>query len=424
MKNMFSSFWHRLFMPNENTHTQNTHTKAFYNDALVALSPLGEARWTPRNYAAFADEGFRQNVIVHRCVNEIARSIALVPLGLHRKNVQKKVEEVFLDHPLLSLLKRPNPLQGGAAFIESLISSWLISGNAYLEVITDDAGIPKELHVLRPDRMKVIPGNHGLPQGYVYTIEDQVIKYAADPISGQSNILHLKLYHPLDDWYGMSPIEAAAFSIDQHNAAGAHNQALLQNGARPMGALIYRPKSGSVMTEGQRESLKNQVESNYVGAKNAGKVLVLEGDFEWREMGLRPRDMDFIAAKNTAARDIAQAFGMPPVLIGIPGDATYSNLVEARIALWEQTIIPLLDHMNDALNNWLVPRFLKDIELTYDLDQVPALAPRRQMVWDKIRQADFLTVNEKRQALGYPPLNDKLMDKFVLKSPHSGAHVP
>lgn len=396
-------FWTKL----RHAFSMNTiNTKhSFYQDSMVALSPLGEARWTPRNYASFAEEGFRQNVIVHRCVTEIARAIALVPLGISKKSTQKKIETRYLDHPLLMLLKRPNPSQGGAAFFESVVSSWLISGNAYVEVIRGLNDKPEELYVLRSDRMKVIPGSQALPSGYVYQVQDQEMRYGVDPITGQSAILHLKLYHPLDDWYGMSPIEAAAFSIDQHNAAGAHNQALLQNGARPMGALIYKPKTGNVLTEGQRQALKEQVESNYLGAKNAGKVLVLEGDFEWREMGLRPRDMDFIAAKNTAARDIAQAFGVPPVLIGIPGDATYSNLVEARLALWEQTIIPLLDHLVDALNNWLVPKYDDKIQLTYDLDEVPALAPRRQILWEKIQQADFLTLNEKREALGYPPLS-------------------
>jgi HK97 family phage portal protein len=365
--------------------------------SIIAFSELGQPVWTPRSYARFAEEGYKQNVIVHRCVNEIARAVAMVPI-----NVKGRTKgSTFQDHPIIKLLKRPNPLQGTSAFIENLISDWLIAGNAYIEAVSAKDGAPEELYCLRPDRMKIIPGSAGLPAGYEYEVGVSRHAFHADSLTGASKILHLKTYNPLDDWYGMSPIEAAAFSIDQHNAAGAHNQALLQNGARPVGALIYKPKNGSNLTERQRESLKAQVESNYTGTKNAGKMLVLEGDFEWKEMGLRPRDMDFIAAKNIAARDIAQAFGVPPVLVGIPSDATYSNLAEARLALWEQTIIPMLEHMVDAFNYWLVPMYGKDIELSYDLDQVPALASRRAEMWEKVKGADFLTDSEKREALGY-----------------------
>lgn len=104
--------------------------------------------------------------------------------------------------------------------------------------------------------------------------------------------------------------------------------------------------------------------------------------------------------KHAAARDIALAFGVPPQLLGIPGDNTYSNLAEARLGLWEQTVIPLLDNLCDALNAWLVPQFDSRLRLTCDLDSVPALAIRRESLWDKLKGADFLTNEEKRRLVG------------------------
>jgi len=124
---------------------------------------------------------------------------------------------------------------------------------------------------------------------------------------------------------------------------------------------------------------------------------------DWVEMGLSPKDMDYISAKDTSARDIALAFGVPPMILGIPGDNTYANMKEARQALWEQTILPLLFKITSELNNWLLPQFEEGIVLSINEDVIPALAPRREAMWNRLENADFLTVNEKRAAVGYGP---------------------
>ena len=132
--------------------------------------------------------------------------------------------------------------------------------------------------------------------------------------------------------------------------------------------------------------------------------MIFEGECEWREMGLSPKDLDFIAGKNLSAREIAQAFGVPPMLVGVPGDATFANYREARFHLWEDTIMPLLEFLVAELNLWLLPHFGENLCLGYDIDSIPALAPRREAAWNKISNADFLTLNEKRHAVGYSPI--------------------
>ncbi len=145
-------------------------------------------------------------------------------------------------------------------------------------------------------------------------------------------VLHLKLFHPLNDHYGFAPIEATQVSLDVHNAAGAWNKALLDNVARSSSALVYAARDGGNLTDEQFERLKDELEDGYQGAKNAGHPLLLEGGRDWKPMGLTPQEMDFIGAKNQAAREIALAFGVPPMLLGIPGDNTYSNYQEANRA--------------------------------------------------------------------------------------------
>lgn len=364
------------------------------------LYASGKPVWSGRDYQKFSQEGYIRNVIAHRAINLIAKGASSIPWQLHAKEDGRMV--AIGDHPLLQLLNQPNPLRSGKALMEELYSHRLISGNGYLLRVTNNEGVPVELYCLRPDRVAVVAGHANIPMGYHYTVGKQVRKYMVDPISGQADVLHVKQFNPTNDWYGLSPMEAAAYAIDQHNQAGEWNQALLQNGARPSGALVVKSNSDSdaYLSEEQYSRIKSQMEEAHSGAANAGRPLLLEGGLEWKEMSLSPKDMDFLNTKHSAARDIALAFGVPPQMMGIPGDNTYSNMAEARLTLWEQTILPLAEEMASSFNQWLVPLFGKNLSVSVDKNNVSALSIRREELWDRVKNADFLSDDEKREALG------------------------
>lgn len=362
-----------------------------------------QPQFTPRQYENLADEGYRKNIIAYRCIKLISQNVASVPFKVFKDG---KVAE---DHELVKLLKKPNPTQGGAELFESLVSFFLISGNSYLEAVGPEKGSPMELWVLRPDRMKIIPGAGGVAESYRYTVNGKSIDFYVDPFNGQAKVLHVKSFHPLDDWYGMSPLEAAAFSIDQHNDAAKWNASLLQTSGRPSGAIVYTPSDGAasdVMTEDQRNNLKSEIEEFFSGAKNAGRPLVLEGGLDWKEMSLSPKEMDWLSGKDVSAREVALAFNVPPQLVGIPGSLTFANFEQARLALYDDAILPLLEHIKDELNNWLCPQFGEDISLNYNIDGIEALAPRRRDFWEKVNSAGFMTLNEKRKLLGMEAMKD------------------
>jgi HK97 family phage portal protein len=281
---------------------------------LIAWEPLGQPVWAPRDYAAFAREGFMQNAIVYRAVRMTAEAAASVPLLLYRG-----ADEIEA-HPLLDLIAQPSPDHTSADFLEAWYGYLLVSGNAYVEAVAL-SGRLRELHVLRPDRMKVIPGLDGWPEAFEYTAAGRSVRFDAEPVSGVRPVLHVRLFHPDNDHYGMSPIEAAARAIDIHNAAGSWNKALLDNAARPSGALVYAAANGNLTGE-QYARPKTELEDSYQGARNAGRPLLLEGGLDWKPLSLSPKDMDFIEAKHAAAREIALALGVPPMLLGIPGDNT------------------------------------------------------------------------------------------------------
>lgn len=391
----------RLFAKKPDKKNMHMQEKGSFGMRSYMVMP-GQAVWMDRDYSQFAQDAYSRNVIAHRSIEMVATAAASVRLKLYAINYKGERKELK-KHPALDILKHPNPAQGVGDFFQALYHYYQISGNAFVQAVGVKDEAPKELHLLRPDRVAVIAGKGALPDGYRYRVGSASRDFPVDKITGRSQILHLRSFNPLNDWYGLSPIEAAAYSIDQHNQSGAWNQALLQNGARPSGALVVRAEAvgGGVLSAEQYTRIKQQVDEQFSGPANAGRPLLLEGGLEWKEMSISPKDMDFVQAKNSSARDIALAFGVPPQLLGIPGDNTFSNLQEARLSLWEQTVLPLVQRTAGALSGWLAPMFGGNLEFAPDIESISALATRNQAIWDRVEKASFLTDNEKRAAVGY-----------------------
>ncbi len=379
------SFFSRLTAGRVNAPSE---TKAH---TLFSLTELSGPSWTGRGYQALAREGFTRNPVVYRCIRMIAEAATRVPLRVVENG------ERLTEHPVLTLLTRPNPRESGRELFEKLFSYLETSGNAYLEAALVDGQV-KGLFGLRPDRMRVATGPDGWPVGYDYTAGGRTVRLMQDtePVP---RVLHLALFHPLDDHDGLSPLEAAQMSLDIHNAASRWNKSLLDNAARPSGALVYSAASGN-LTADQFQRLKDELEDGFQGAMNAGRPMVLEGGLDWRSIAMSPKEMDFVEAKNIAAREIALAFGVPPMLLGIPGDNTYANYAEANRSLWRQTVVPLVTRVAAALEHWLAPGVATPFRLVPDFDGIEALSEDRASLWKRVTDADFLSDEEKREAVG------------------------
>ena len=352
---------------------------------LVALSQLPIAAWGSTDPGTLVKDGYSGNAVVYRCVRMIAETAASIGF-------------VASDERVQSIILEPSPDDAGQTLFERLYTDIQITGNGWLEAVTlPDQSTPRGLFSLRPDGVRVRHDKAGQITGYGVKLKrgERVIAREAD---GWSPVLHMKLYHPSDNTYGLSPLSAARKSLDVHNGAAGWAKALIDNAARPSGALLYG-KDGARLTDEQFDRLKHQLTSEHAGAANAGRPLLLEGGLDWQPMSLPPVEMDFTETRHAAAREIALAFGVPPMLLGIPGDNTYSTYKEAHLAFWRLTILPLVQKTANALTVWLRGRF-DDVEVKPDLDQTPALAADREALWARVSAADFLSAAEKRRILG------------------------
>ena len=374
-------------------------SKASATGRLVAHLSSGRVAWSARDTVSLTRSGFAGNPVGFRAVKLIAEAAAALPLVLQDS------QQRYSAHPVLSLMAAPNPAQGRAEFIEALVGQMLLSGDGYVEAVAGTGSLPLELHVLRSERMRVVPGNDGWPVAYEYSVGGR--KHRFDVTGEAPVICHLRSFHPQDDHYGLSPMQAAAQALDVHNSASSWSKGLLDNAARPSGAIVWRGSDGQgTLTPEQYDRLVQEVETNHQGARNAGRPMLLEGGLDWKPMGFSPSDMEFQKTKEAAAREIAVAFGVPPMLLGIPGEATYANYAEAHRAFYRLTVLPLATRLASSLGRWLSAFAGEALDLSPDLDRIPALAAERDAQWSRVAGADFLTQAEKRQMLGLPALSE------------------
>jgi len=365
----------------------------------IAFHGSGRVAWSPRDTVSMTRTGFAGNPVGFRCVKMIAEAAAALPL-LVQDGARR-----YETHPVQALLARPNAAQGRADLLENLFGQLLLSGDGYLEAVSDDSGVPFELHVLRSDRMQLVPGADGWPVAYEYKVGTR--KHRFDMTGAVAPICHIRSFHPQDDHYGLSPMQAAAAALDVHNAASRWSKSLLDNAARPSGAIVYKGTDGQgQLAQDQYDRLLDEMASYHQGAANAGRPMLLEGGLDWKPMGFSPSDMEFQKTKESAAREIALAFGVPPMLLGLPGDATFANYQEANRAFYRLTVLPMASKVLASMSNWMAA-FGGAVQVVPDLDGIPALSLEREARWKRVSEAGFLSDAEKRKLLGLPKVADE-----------------
>lgn len=356
---------------------------------------LGQAVWTERDYERLTRNSYQRNVDVFACVSLIAGTAKQIPWMVTNGRDGAALPE---SHPLVRLLQKPNERDNESSFKEAAIAYLLLSGNSYIERNGGTEKTPPAfLYNHRPDRMQVVKGSIrvGMVGGYEY-------KNGAAPVRFDPwEMLHLRLFNPLDDWYGMTPLEALLYSIDCSNEGKALYKKLLQRGFPP-GAVSVK---GDQWTDEQIRDFKRGVQR----ATAANEVLVF-GDAEWQEMGFAPVDAALFEGWQLNKRDIAAAFRVPPEMIGDTEHKNYSNAREARRGLYTEATIPMLTHLTDGLNTWLAPLY-GNAYIDFDRDAIDALQEDREVAAKRVTvlwTSSLITRNEGRAELGYDAVENAL----------------
>jgi len=353
------------------------------------------------NYATYAKEGYGGNPYVYACIREIATAIGGIPWLVKRQdNDPSQPDEQIYKHPLVDLIKKPNPRQGWSSFIARAITELYLSGDAFIHAVSVGNGNKvTELRTLRPDRVTpiLITKEDGLEgMAYEYRLNGKLVA-----TYDETEVLQLLFWNPLDDLRGLSPMTAAAMSIDMNNEGRKWNQSLLKNQARPSGMLSMKGDVG----DDTKVALREWMDKNFAGYLNAGKPMISDNDTTWVNLGYSPTEMDWLSGLDLSAREICAAFNVPEELVGGPRK-TYENYNAARKSLYTETVLPLDDMLVDALNNWLVPQFANSdsLYLGYDDSTIEALAEETDKIFARANESTMLSVDERREMVGQKPL--------------------
>ena len=360
---------------------------------IIAAYGAGSYVWKPKNYTELAKAGYQNVAAVYGCVSLIARAAA--GIEWYVMDGENEVE----GHPLGVLLARPNEFDSRAAFIEKVVSFLLLSGNSYIERVQGiPTAPPKYLYTLRPDRMtpKAGVGPRQYISAWEYNANGHVYLYKPE------QILHIVKFHPTHDFFGLSPLEVAAKSIDIANLSLDWNANTLSRSMQTPGAL----KIDGQLTEDQRKTLLADL-AQYQGAGNAGKIPIFEGGtggIEWMSMAMSPKDMEWQESDRANLRRICAIFNVWSGLFGDTENQTYANYQEGRAGLYTEAVLPVMDILRDELNNWLAQLYGPKVRLEYDRDAIEAIQEDRGKKYGYLSTCDWLTVNEKRDATGYDQL--------------------
>jgi HK97 family phage portal protein len=386
----------RLF----NKSKQAVEKKSNPTGAAVFMDVRGQTK--PRELKAYYNEGYIQNVIIYRCISEITRALASVKIELYQKDKEQE------EHPVLDLLRCPNPTQSWQQFIRCAFTEYLISGNMFITMAGGN-----ELWVQSSQKMEVEAGESGIPKLYIYNKRKT---FAVDQISGYSEVFHFKTYNPDTPFVGLPPLRHVALAADWHNNGLTWNAALLKNGARPSGQVVFKDEAAEPSQE-MIARIRSWLKTNLQGAENAGEVGIFAGA-EWKPTSENAKDMDFLAAMREAVKYVASAFGVPLPLVDNDA-ASFNNIEQAKERFWTDTILPLLDEFLQSFGNWLLPQFGNDLHFCYDADSIHALESVRQRKFDrtvKTVDAGLLTINEGREALGYEANSSPVANSLLIQS--------
>jgi HK97 family phage portal protein len=388
----------------------------------------GQPIWKSWSTDRAIKDGLKVSVWVYRCINILARTAASVPWYVEERKGEDDWERVK-GHPIEILLRKPNQFMSGQDLFERSTQHLNLGGNS-LWKYEMMGGVPVEIWALNPDRITPIPSKQNYIEFYEYkvTTGSAPIKIPAD------EILHFMFTDPANQFWGLAPLQSAAKAVDTDVEAVNWNKLSLQNRAIPDGVFSFEHP----LTRDQFLEARSQVAEQHEG--KGRNPWVLGAGAKWEQMSLSQADLDFLEGRKFGMYEIHAVFGVDPLVTGAPDFAGRANKKEARLSLWEDTVIPYLDDLKSALNLDLVKFWDADsirpgveprLRIIYDLSNVSAL---KELIFEKSKTALIfskigvpLNMINQRLELGFPeeiPGGDEPLVPKAPAAPPAQAGLP
>jgi len=378
----------------------------------------GRAIYPPDNVETYIDKGYLFNPVVYSIVSFIAQKAGAIPWGvyevkndkalhsyksansynLNTKIIKTKALVALPDHELNAIFLKPNILQGWAEFIEQVVGFKLVTGNSYIHMIGPSAGLNKgsirEMWNIPSQIIRPIAGDRMEPiRGYKYLTSDTILPY--------EQVIHLKYWTPEyfngQNLVGLSPLRASLRLVTKSNASFDSSVGALQN----QGAFgIISAEKDTALTDEQADMIESRLREKVGGPANRGKNIVTSATLKWQQMGMSPVDLNIIESDRMDLRALCNIYHVPSELFNDAANKTYSNTKEAGSAVYTNAVLPALNQFRDALNQFIAMKY-PGLYADYDASMISELQDDLQMMATALSSIYFLTLNEKRDLLGF-----------------------
>lgn len=372
--------------------------RAFMTDIYGPIYPSSD-------YRDLVTNGYKRNPDLYAVVRLLTRAGASLPWYLVTLDADGNEQE-YRNPELMRRLERPSPGITFNFWIEQCLTDYLLAGNQYNYTI-DVMGKVQEWVRLRPDYIAVNTSSNLMApiRSYQYT-------YGVNTELPVERVTHWRMFDPLNEWYGMSPLEAAIRSVAMGNAGIDWNTATLQNMGRFSGIM----KFADSLSPEQRDQIYRAYEDRLAGSRNAGKPLVTDLDFEWQQTSMSMLDADWINGLNLTKQQIAAVYGVDSGLIGDKTASTYNNMEQATLRMYYDVVIPMMSGLSDVINMGIVQTWDANARLRFDFEAIDAIKRDQATAYQRLEQVSFLTFNEKRREIGYENIEDPAMDVIYINA--------
>ncbi len=346
--------------------------------------------------------GYQQNGIVTACLSVLTFSFPEPPMRVWDGDGNDAKQ--LPTHPLRQLLRRPNPIMGEDELMQYTMAYMGLGGNAYWVAARDTRGEPAPLglYPYHAGQVRPRPGGPSWIMGYEFYNPDGEWE---DIDQDAYIVTHFKwpLPDPMQPWMAQPPLRSVSPSVDTINEIDNYVYSLLKNDAVPPTIVTLPPKAE--MSPAEKARFREQWKAMF-GGGNRGNVAILDDGTTVTRAALNMEELAFDALRKVPEATIAGAFRVPPIIAGLNiglEQSTYSNYAQARLALTQDTLVPLWRAVAAEVENALGAVYKTPVFVRHDLSEVASLQEDVNERWARWSQAytdGVATLNEYRRAIG------------------------
>jgi len=357
-------------------------------------------------------------------MNARANNAASVPKRCVKVKADYTTEDLPPSNPLCKLMAQPNRHQGPRKFMKRFMLHLDAAGMAF--VLMDEGRAPEEMYLLKPERTRIVPDPVKFIKGFRYDVRHSRTEVNKFFYTYPDQAWYHNYDDPRSEYLGLSPLTTLARTIQIEDYVQRWTLATFKNNCRV--DQVFETDNQLERTAKRR--FLSEFFAAFRGVDNQGKTFIAENGLKLKQLGLNPKDTEFLSLRKVNWREILAVYGVTPAIAGVTEDINYATANEQRRGFWENTMIPTLSDIDETFTARVARRFGDDYAIVHDYSLIEALrenSNERVTRLSVMRASGAISADEFREEMNYEaigsPVMVAVMKPGVLMDPISGEAV-